>query len=144
MANGEVTITLQVSGVLSGGNPVTPFSKTKTFTGVADFYDRTVNVPVTEITALQIGAVVAGATLSTLSCLIVYNLDPTNYVTLGLKDAGSKSAYLRLDAGEHIVLCADKLDVDDDAGGAFSAFADIDTITLQANTAAARCRVLAF
>lgn len=144
MAKGDITLTVEIAGVLSGGDPVTPFRKTKTYTSVADLIDRHITVPTTEVTALQVGAAVAGAQLSTLNCVVIYNLDASNYVTIGIKDAGAKSVYLRLDAGEQIILSSDKLDVDDDAGGVFAAFADIDTITLQANTAAVRCRMIAF
>lgn len=143
MANGDITVQVKVSGTLSGGDAIRTFDESKTFSSVADVFDRVMNVPTTEATVLQIGTV-AGATLATWKCLVVYNMDATNFVTLGLKDTGAKSAYFRLNAGEQFVLQRDQLECDDDTGAVFAAFNSIDIVTAQADTAAVRCQVVAF
>lgn len=143
MANGDVTVQVKVSGTLSGGDAIRTFDESKTYSSIADVFDRILEVPVTEQTVLGIG-VVAGATIAAWNCLVVYNMDATKYVTIGLKDTGAKSAYFRINAGEPFVLARDQLECDDDAGGAFVGFNSIDTVTLQANTAAVRCQVVAF
>lgn len=143
MANGDITVQVIVSGTLSGGDQIATFSESKVASSIADVFDRILNVPTTEATVLQIGTV-AGATLAAWNCLVVYNMDATNYLTIGLKDTGAKSAYFRINPGEPFVLMRDQIECDDDAGGAFAAFNSIDTVTLQANTAAVRAHVVAF
>lgn len=143
MANGDITVTVSVSGTLTTGDAVRDFSEAKSYSSIGDVFDRVLNVPTSEVTALAIGTV-GGQTLAAWNCLIVKNLDATNYVTIGLKDTGAKSAYHRINAGEMYMLQRDQLECDDDSGGSFSSFNSIDTVTLQANTAACRCMVLAF
>lgn len=143
MANGDITVNIRISGTLSGGDEVQSFNESKVYSSIADYFDRILNVPTSEQTVLAIGTV-AGATLAALNSLVIYNMDATNFVRVGLKDTGAKSAYFQIDAGEFFVLENDNLECDDDAGGAFASFNDIDTITLIADTAAVRCHVVAF
>ena len=65
----------------------------------------------------------------------VTNLDDTNYVTLQLIDASADTAYFKLAAGQTMVFYDNKLEVKAD-GSAFAAFASLDNIAAQANTAA--------
>jgi hypothetical protein len=145
MANGDVNVTIAVSGTLSSGDAIATVSKTKTFTSVAQIFQRDITVPTGSApTVLSIGATVAGATLTALQNLVIYNSDPTNYLTVGIIDAGAKSAHFKIKAGEMFVLMDGNIDADDDTGAAFGAFTSIDSITLQANTGAVVAKVIAF
>lgn len=142
MAAGDITVEVKVSGTLVSGDAVAAFDESRVFASTADYYDRTLTVPTSEATILQIGTV-AGATLAALNCLVVYNLDAANYLTLGIKATGAKSVYFKILAGRLLVLTSSVLECDDDAGAAFAAFSNVDIITLQANTGAVKTRVVA-
>lgn len=64
----------------------------------------------------------------------VTNLDDTNYVTLRLVDTSADTAYFKLAAGQTMVFYDNKLEVKAD-GGAWAAWANLDNIAAQANTA---------
>ena len=70
----------------------------------------------------------------------ITNKDDTNYVTIQLIKTSSDVVYLKLEKGQTFVLYNDDMQADD-AGAAFSSFAELDNIALQANTAAVDCEV---
>ncbi len=144
MANGDIKITVLVSGTLSDGTAIRSFSESKTIPNMADVFDRLVTVPTSEATVLQVNSTVAGDTIAVLSCIVVRNLDATNFVTIGIKDSTAKSVYFKLTAGDMFVLMDGNLECDDDTGAAWAAFNSIDIVTLQADTAACLCEVLAY
>ena len=142
MAAGDLTLTVSLSGTLSGGDAIRTFSESKVSSSIADYFDRIIQVPTSLITVLEVGATVAGATLSTLRGLIVYNMDATNYVRLGFLAANGAS-YIDILAGEIYVTPSDQLEAFS-AATAFSAFETITTVNLIANSAAVRCQVVAW
>ncbi len=143
MANGDITVTLSITGTRTNGDTITVPDQTKTFTSIADYYYRSgLNIGTTVQTLLSIGTV-AGATLAALNCLIVKNEDSSNFVILGLIDTGAKSVFVKIKPGETLQIGGDSLECDDDAGGAFSAFNSTDTVTLKADTAACKCTIFA-
>lgn len=144
MAAGDFTVTVSVSGTLSSGNAIASRTFTKTFSSIANAYEREVTVPTTLMSLVTIAAAVAGAQLTALNCIIIKNQDPTNFVTVGWLDSGAKSCYKKLKAGEILVLMNDQFDCDDDSGATFGAFNQLDTVNLQADTGACVCAVVAF
>jgi len=64
----------------------------------------------------------------------ITNLDDTNFLTLRLYN-GTDSQFFKLEAGESFFLISPDIDIDDGAS-VFTAFADIDEIAADADTAA--------
>lgn len=144
MAAGDLTLTVAISGSVTSGNNIASRTFTKTFSSIANVFEREVTVPTTLMSLITIAAAVAGAALTDLNCIVIKNQDPTNYVTVGWLDTGAKSCYKKLKAGEILVLMNLQFECDDDSGATFAAFNDIDTINVQANTSACVCAVVAF
>ena len=65
----------------------------------------------------------------------ITNLDDTNFVTLRLTNTATDSQFFKLEAGESFFLMSPDIDIDE-SGSAFVAFADIDEIAVDADTAA--------
>ena len=145
MANGDVTVQVKVSGTLSGGDAIRTFDESKTYSSIATVFDRVITLPATGtvVDLLAIGTNAAGATLTAWNCLIVYNMDTTNAVRIGLKDTGADTAYVRLNAGEHFVLERDQLDVNT-TGAAYGAYNSIDTVTAESIAGTPTLQVVAF
>lgn len=143
MPNGDVTLSIELSGTLSSGESIRRFLESKLTASIADVFDRTINVPTSLTTILTLGAV-AAAGLATLNGLIIYNEDPSNFVRIGLVDTGVKSSYHKVLAGQFFLLMNDQFDTDDDTGATFNAFTGVDTINAIADTAACRLRVVAW
>lgn len=141
MADGDIKIRTIISGTTVDGDAVKAFDESKTWSSVADVFERTLTVPTTLSTLLSIGTV-AGATLASMRALVVQNLDSTNYVTLGVL-AANGAAYFRINPGEIFILTDDQLEAFA-AATVFSAFETITSVNLQANTAAVKCRVVGF
>ena len=147
MAAGDVTVTLSISGTTTANETVRPFSQDFVVSSVKSVFDRTLDVPtsVQDIVKIVSGTE-TGDTIDALNCIAVKNTAASggNYVTLGVKDTSAKSAYYRVNAGEMFLLMRDQFDADGATGAAFAEFNSIDTITLQANTAAVVCQIVAF
>jgi len=65
----------------------------------------------------------------------ITNLDDTNFITLRLTNTATDSQFFKLEAGESFFLMSPDIDIDDGAS-VFTAFADIDEIAADADTAA--------
>lgn len=142
-ANGDITATVSVSGKLLDGTQIADYSESKVFSGIVDVFQRTLTVPTSLVTLLTIGTV-AGATLAALNYLAIKNEDAANFLTVGFIDTSAKSVYFKIPAGKTLVVMDGKIECDDDAGGAFAAFNDTDTVTIQADTGSVRANVIAF
>jgi hypothetical protein len=142
-ANGEITVTVGITGKLLSGQQIMSVSESKEFTSISDLFQRVLTIGTTVQTLAAIGTV-AGATLAALNCIYVKNLDATNFLVLGFIDTGAKSVYVKLAPGESFLHMDDKIECDDDAGGAFSAFNNADTVTLKADTADVKALVCVF
>ena len=100
---------------------------------------RIVRVPTALKTVLSFSTAIAAGTYvaGDIKYIRVTNLDDTNYVTLGLLESDSPydRAYFKLEKDQTMVFYNSKLEAHA-ANSAWAAFADIDTINAQANTAA--------
>ena len=143
MASGDIAVQVSVTGTTTDGVAIPPLDKTKTFTSIADVYCRKGLITSTTVANLILIGTAAGATLATLNCLIVHNKDSTDTVILGFIDTSAEAFYVQIGPGETFVYMADKLEANA-TGGAFSAFADVDTITIDAVANTPRVDVLAF
>lgn len=144
MANGDIKITITVDGPLADGTQMRPFSVSKTISSIADVIDRTITVPTSEITVLQIAATVAGDTLSTLNFMVVYNADTTDTVEVGMIRGSVDSAYFKIPPGKMFVLGDDDMFLDDDAAAESGTFQDITKITLQSLSGSSVCQLVAW
>jgi hypothetical protein len=101
---------------------------------------QTVNVPTSETTLANLGAV-GPASLTDLSYLVVINRDGTNFVRLRLSDTGGATMDVKLEAGKAFVFNSRELSVSA-TEGAFASFSNIDNIKAQADTAACDVELL--
>ena len=88
-------------------------------------------------TLLTFGAAPAAGThiAGDVKYIRVTNLDNTNFVTLGIKDDGAKTAYFKLENGQTMVFYNTSLDTNINAA-VVAAFSTIDTMQAQADQAA--------
>jgi hypothetical protein len=101
---------------------------------------QTVNVPTSETTLANLGAV-GPASLTDLSYLVVINRDGTNFVRLRLSDTGGATMDVKLEAGKAFVFNSRELSVSA-TEGVFASFSNIDNIKAQADTAACDVELL--
>jgi hypothetical protein len=101
---------------------------------------QTVNVPTSETTLANLGAV-GPASLTDLSYLVVINRDGTNFVRLRLSDTGGATMDVKLSPGKAFVFNSRELSVSA-TEGAFASFSNIDNIKAQADTAACDVELL--
>ena len=122
-------------------------TKSSTLTAVLD---QILIVPTSQVTVVTVAAAVAGGTLTDFEYLRVENLalgadDTTsaNYVTIGIKETGSADeCFFRIPAGRAFVLYSKQFSANGTGAGTDTS-ATIASITLQANSAAVKCRILA-
>jgi hypothetical protein len=137
-----LTVTITEALTLDGDNLGT--SRTLTYSDVNYAYRQTLNVATGSMqTLLTLGTAVAGGSIvrTNFRYARIRNADATNYITLRVQKTGAETAYFRIDPGEFFVLTHSALDADG-AGASFAAFADIDTLAAEADTAA--CKVELF
>lgn len=105
---------------------------------VNEFDKRIMSIPISsEVTVIALGTAVAAGTFirGDLKYFRVTNLDAVNYARIRVKKNGADTFDQRLDAGKSFMMGNGKLSVSATAA-AYSAFADADSINMQADTAA--------
>lgn len=130
------TLTVTLTEALTLDTDDLGATRTLTYSDVSYAYKQTINVDVAaERTVLTLGTTVGGGDIirAKFRYARFRNADSTNYITLALRKTGAETAFLRLDPGEFFVLSHYQVDVDA-AGGAFGAWADLDTISAKADT----------
>lgn len=137
----SLQITKQFSITLDSGKIISLDASTFV-DNVGEITSREMQVPVTEVTVILIGAAVAAGQLKDIKFMVIQNLDSTNYMTVSLKDTAGATVY-------HIVLPGKSLDIYDkridvsETGAVFASFSEIDTISVKADTAPVSISVLA-
>ena len=127
----SITETLDINGTDQGG------TNQVTIANVKEFDKRIVRVPSgAEVNLLTYGTAVGSGQVirANIAYLRITNKDDTNFIRVRAIDTGADVADFRLDAGKSFMLHNGKIHADGSAG-AFSAFADIDNIAAQADTA---------
>ena len=145
MANGDITLTVGLSGTTStAGDSVASFSESKLTSSISIYYDRFLTIDnAAARTALVVSATAAGNAIPALNGLIVFNMGAVA-LTLGLLDDAVKSSYVSIPAGGFFIMNGATLDADDDSGAVVGTLTNIDTVTLQAASATCVCRVIAY
>lgn len=106
-----------------------------TVDNVGEVLKRDVKVPTaSEVTLLLVGAAVAAGQLTDVKFFVVQNNNTTNFVRIRIEDTSGDTYDIRLEPKQSMDLFNTKLSVSE-SGASFSAFADFDTISAQADTA---------
>ena len=137
------TLTVTVAEALTLDDEDVGTSRTFSYTDVDNLIKQTVLVDTAAQRVLftfGTTAVGGGVIRTNFRYARIRNMDATNYVTLRLLVTGAETIYLRLDAGEIFLLTHSAIDVDA-AAGAFGAFANLDSVAAQANTASVQLEV---
>jgi hypothetical protein len=127
----SITETLDINGTDQGG------TNQVTIANVKEFDKRIVRVPFgSEVNLLTYGTAVGSGQVvrSNIAYLRITNKDDTNFIRIRAIETSGATADIKLEAGKSFMLHNGKLS-GDDSGGAFSAYADIDNIAAQADTA---------
>ncbi len=105
-----------------------------TVTNVGEVIRRDTKVEfAAESTLVLVGALRAAGQLTDIKFFVIKNNDDTNFITLSLKDTGGDTVYHKVLPGDSFDIYNTKLNVSE-TGVAFASFADIDTISAQADT----------
>lgn len=128
------TLTAGMTGTDSTSNEV--YSLQLSTTKSAEYKDkRNVSVTTTLATILNFGAAMGAGQLIDTDGMLFINRDSTNFIKLGFIVSASKAFYVKLLPNRPFFLWAKSIDTNV-TGGAFAAFTDITSITVQADTAA--------
>ena len=133
-----LTVTLTEAISLNGKDQ----GATSSFTvaSINEIYKHIVTATTTATTFLKFGSAASAGTLirSDVSYLRLTNLDDTNFVTVGLSDDSADTAYFKLEKGQSIIIGGTdegpQVDIHASAG-AFAAWASVDSLILDADTA---------
>ena len=141
-----LTVTLTETISLNGKDQ----GATNSFTvaSINEIYKHIVTATTTATTFLKFGTAASAGTLirANVSYLRITNLDDTNFVTVGLSDDSADTAYLKLEKGQSMVVGGSdegpEVEVKTDAS-ALSAFASVDSLILDADTASCDVEIFA-
>jgi len=115
---------------------------------VTEAHKRIITVPTSERTIINIGTLVGAGMFveGDVKYIRITNLDDTNFVTVGLSDDSSDTAYLKLEKGQSIIIGGTdegpQVDIHASAG-AFAAWASVDSLILDADTASCDVEIFA-
>ncbi len=144
MANGDYVFTISGTGTNTDGESLPTISFTQTVAGVIRG-EKVTNllVPTASVISLAtIASVASGLALTALKGIVIKNKSAANFIRVRRKDDGAHAVDEKILAeGVIAFLNGRSLNVSTTAG-AFSAFTDLDTIELQADTADCKIEVL--
>ena len=141
-----LTVTLTEAISLNGKDQ----GATSSFTvaSINEIYKHIVTATTTATTFLKFGSAASAGTLirSDVSYLRITNLDDTNFVTVGLSDDSADTAYFKLEKKQSIIIGGTdegpQIDIHASAG-AFAAWASVDSLILDADTASCDVEIFA-
>lgn len=113
-----------------------------------EFYKHIVTATTTATTFLKFGSAASAGTLirADVSYLRITNLDDTNFVTVGLSDDSADTAYFKVEKGQSVIIGGTdegpQVDIHASAG-AFAAWASVDSLILDADTASCDVEIFA-
>ncbi len=142
------TLTVTVTESISLNGKDQGATNSFTVSSINEVYKQIVTATTTAATFLKFGSAASAGTLirSDVSYLRITNLDDTNHVTVGLQDDSADTAYIKLEKGQSIILGGTdegpQVEVSTNAS-AFSAWANVDSLTLDADTASVDVEIFA-
>ena len=138
----DAVVTLGVTLTLAGKTFDVSYAKTLSSCTRAD--RNIVPVPTSEIGLVQLTAAgdIGIGKFSDFDGFFVANRDDTNFVRIRIVKTGADTVDFKLEAGQFMILWNKKMDVNT-TEAAFAAFVDLDTVYVQADTAAVDVEYLA-
>ena len=142
------TLTVTVTESISLNGKDQGATNSFTVASINEIYKHIVTATTTATTFLKFGSAASAGTLirSDVSYLRLTNLDDTNFVTVGLSDDSADTAYFKLEKKQSIIIggsdVGPEVEVKTDAA-AFSAFASVDSLILDADTASCDVEIFA-
>lgn len=139
---GDAVVTLGVTLELAGKSFDINFSKT--VSSCTSALREVIEVPTTEVDIF--GLISAGTidkgTFLDFDGFFIMNRDDTNFIRLRWLQTGGDTVDFKLEAGDFMILWNPSAEVNV-TGGAFGAFVSLDTVAVQADTAAVDIEMLA-
>jgi len=142
------TLTVTVTESISLNGKDQGATNSFTVSSINEVYKQIVTATTTAATFLKFGTAASAGTLirSDVSYLRITNLDDTNFVTVGLQDDSADTAYIKLEKGQSVILGGTDEGPQEEvsaSAAAFSAWANVDSITLDADTASVDVEIFA-
>ena len=134
------TLTVTVTESISLNGKDQGATNSFTVASINEIFKHIVTATTTATTFLKFGSAASAGTLirADVSYLRLTNLDDTNFVTVGLSDDSSDTAYFKLEKSQSIIIGGTdegpQVDIHASAG-AFAAWASVDSLILDADTA---------
>ena len=142
------TLTVTVTESISLNGKDQGATNSFTVASINEIYKHIVTATTTATTFLKFGSAASAGTLirSDVSYLRLTNLDDTNFVTVGLSDDSADTAYFKLEKKQSIIIGGTdegpQIDIHASAG-AFAAWASVDSLILDADTASCDVEIFA-
>ena len=134
------TMTVTVTEAISLNGKDQGATNAFTIASINEVFKQIVTATTTATTFLKFGTAASAGTLirADVSYLRITNLDDTNFVTIGLQDDSSDTAYIKLEKKQSIIIGGTdegpQVEINT-SGGAFSGWSSVDSLTLDADTA---------
>lgn len=134
------TLTVTVTESISLNGKDQGATNSFTVSSINEVFKQIVTATTSQTAFLKFGSAASAGTLirSDVSYMRITNLDDTNYVTLGLSDDSGDTAYVKIEKGQSVIVGGTdegpEVEVST-SGAAWAAWSNVDTLTLQANTA---------
>ncbi len=142
------TLTVTVTESISLNGKDQGATNSFTVASINEVYKHIATATTTATTFLKFGTAASAGTLirENVSYLRLTNLDDTNFVTVGLSDDSADTAYFKLEKGQSIIIGGTdegpQVDIHATAG-AFAAWASVDSLILDADTASVDVEIFA-
>ena len=142
------TMTVTVTEAISLNGKDQGATNSFTVASINEVYKQIVTATTTATTFLKFGTAASAGTLirADVSYLRITNLDDTNFVTIGLSDDSADTAYIKLEKKQSIIIGGSdegpQVDIHASAG-AFAAWAEVDSLILDADTASCDVEIFA-
>ncbi len=142
------TLTVTVTESISLNGKDQGATNSFTVASINEVYKHIATATTTATTFLKFGTAASAGTLirEDVSYLRLTNLDDTNFVTVGLSDDSADTAYFKLEKGQSIIIGGTdegpQVDIHATAG-AFAAWASVDSLILDADTASVDVEIFA-
>jgi hypothetical protein len=142
------TMTVTVTEAISLNGKDQGATNSFTVASINEVYKQIVTATTTATTFLKFGTAASAGTLirADVSYLRITNLDDTNFVTIGLSDDSADTAYIKLEKKQSVIIGGSdegpQVDIHASAG-AFAAWAEVDSLILDADTASCDVEIFA-
>lgn len=135
---------ITTTGALTLGGKTFDFTFSKTLSSCTQAIKEIINVPTSEVDIFGLSAaVVDKGTFLDFNFFGIMNRDDTNFARLRWLETGGDTVDFKLEAGDSMFLWNKNVEVNV-TGAAFGAFVSLDTVAIQADTAAVDVEFVAY